>query len=84
MLGVAIGFTLHGGGDRAAGLSAIFEHASPLIHQLLRYGGAAYLLYLAYRIATAARPRPMRPSRRAAVHLPAGSALSNGSIRRAG
>ena len=39
------------------GLSEVFERF-PVIHQMLRYGGAAYLLYLAYRIATATPVRP--------------------------
>jgi len=52
MLGVAIGFTLMVAAI-GLGLSEIFERF-PVIHQVLRYGGAAYLLYLAYRIATAA------------------------------
>jgi threonine/homoserine/homoserine lactone efflux protein len=52
MLGVAIGFTVMVAAI-GLGLSEVFERF-PVIHQLLRYGGAAYLLYLAYRIATAA------------------------------
>jgi threonine/homoserine/homoserine lactone efflux protein len=52
MLGVAIGFTIMVAAI-GLGLSGIFERF-PVIHQLLRYGGAAYLLHLAYRIATAA------------------------------
>lgn len=52
MLGITIGFTVMVLAI-GLGLSEIFE-AFPVIHQLLRYGGAAYLLYLAYRIATAA------------------------------
>jgi threonine/homoserine/homoserine lactone efflux protein len=55
MLGVAIGFTIMVLAI-GLGLSAIFERF-PLIHQILRYGGGAYLLYLAYRIAMAA-PTP--------------------------
>jgi len=56
MLGVAIGFTLMVAAI-GLGLSEIFERF-PVIHQVLRYGGAAYLLYLAYRIATAAPATP--------------------------
>jgi threonine/homoserine/homoserine lactone efflux protein len=52
MLGVAIGFTIMVLAI-GLGLSGIFERF-PVIHQVLRYGGAAYLLYLAYRIGTAA------------------------------
>ncbi|HZF33292.1 MAG TPA: LysE family translocator [Candidatus Angelobacter sp.] len=56
MLGVAIGFTVMVLAI-GLGLSEVFK-ALPVIHQLLRYGGAAYLLYLAYRIATAAPTTP--------------------------
>jgi threonine/homoserine/homoserine lactone efflux protein len=52
LLGVAVGFTIMLA-TIGLGLSEIFERF-PAIHQVLRYGGAAYLLYLAYRIATAA------------------------------
>ncbi|CAM3506088.1 LysE family translocator [Bordetella flabilis] len=51
MLGVNLGFTLMillvG-----AGLGAVF-HSMPLLYTLLKYAGAAYLLYLAWKIATA-------------------------------
>jgi threonine/homoserine/homoserine lactone efflux protein len=51
MLGVNIGFSLMillvG-----AGLGAVF-HSMPIVYTLLKYGGAAYLLYLAWKIATA-------------------------------
>jgi len=56
MLGVPIGFTIMVLAI-GLGLSEIFE-SFPVIHQVLRYGGAAYLLYLAYRIATAAPTTP--------------------------
>jgi threonine/homoserine/homoserine lactone efflux protein len=56
MLGIAIGFTFMVLAI-GLGLSEIFERF-PVIHQVLRYGGAAYLLYLAYRIATAAPTTP--------------------------
>ena len=56
MLGVAIGFTLMVLAI-GLGLSEIFERF-PLIHEVLRYGGGAYLIYLAYRIATAAPTTP--------------------------
>jgi threonine/homoserine/homoserine lactone efflux protein len=59
VLGVAIGFTVMVLAI-GLGLSGIFE-AFPVIHTLLRYGGAAYLLYLAYRIATAAPATPDAP-----------------------
>ena len=51
MLGNAIGFTVMVLAI-GLGLSEIFE-TFPIVHQLLHYGGAAYLLYLPYRIATA-------------------------------
>ncbi len=55
MLGVNIGFSLMillvG-----AGLGAVF-HSMPLLYTLLKYGGAAYLLYLAWKIATAGEIR---------------------------
>jgi len=56
LLGVAIGFTIMVLAI-GLGLSEIFERL-PVIHQVLRYGGGAYLLYLAYRIATAAPTTP--------------------------
>ena len=56
LLGVAIGFTIMVLAI-GLGLSQIFERL-PVIHQVLRYGGAAYLLYLAYRIATTTPTTP--------------------------
>jgi threonine/homoserine/homoserine lactone efflux protein len=56
MLGVAIGFTIMVLAI-GLGLSEIFE-CFPLIHEVLRCGGGAYLLFLAYRIATAAPTTP--------------------------
>jgi len=53
LLGIVIGFpvmTLSIG----IGLGELFK-TWPLVHAVLRYVGTAYLLYLAYRIATAAR-----------------------------
>lgn len=54
MLGVSIGFTLMivlvG-----AGLAKVFE-AYPLAHQILKYASCAYLLWLAWKIATSAPP----------------------------
>jgi threonine/homoserine/homoserine lactone efflux protein len=54
MLGVSIGFTLMivlvG-----AGLAKVFEHF-PLAHQVLKYASCAYLLWLAWKIATSAPP----------------------------
>ena len=56
MLGIALGFMIMVA-MIGLGLSEIFERF-PVIHQVLRYAGAAYLLYLAYRIATAAPTTP--------------------------
>jgi threonine/homoserine/homoserine lactone efflux protein len=52
ILGVGIGFMLMIVGV-GLGLGQVFERI-PVLHEILRYGGAAYLLYLAWRIATAA------------------------------
>ena len=55
MLGIALGFGLMvlivG-----VGLGALFK-AYPAIHEVLRWVGGAYMLYLAWRIATAAAPK---------------------------
>ncbi len=51
MLGVGIGFMAMIVGV-GLGLGQVFERV-PMLHEVLRYGGAAYLLYLAWRIATA-------------------------------
>jgi threonine/homoserine/homoserine lactone efflux protein len=65
MLGVGIGFMAMIAGV-GLGLGQAFERM-PLLHEILRYGGALYLLYLAWRIATAApasmeaRPASARP-----------------------
>jgi threonine/homoserine/homoserine lactone efflux protein len=64
MLGVTLGF---GAMIMAAGLGlAGLFHAEPRLHTLLKYAGACYLLYLAWRIALAdaasgdrARARPI-------------------------
>ena len=51
MLGITFGF---GGMVLAAGLGlAGVVHAEPSLHTVLEYAGAAYLLYLAWRIAHA-------------------------------
>jgi len=64
MLGITLGF---GAMVVAAGfgLAGLF-HAAPRLHALLKYGGAAYLIYLGWRIANAdaarsdaARTRPV-------------------------
>jgi threonine/homoserine/homoserine lactone efflux protein len=56
ILGISVGFgvmvALVGGG-----LMAVFD-AFPVIHDILRWGGAAYLVYLAWRIAQSAPPEP--------------------------
>jgi threonine/homoserine/homoserine lactone efflux protein len=65
MLGVGIGFMVMIVAV-GLGLGQVFERL-PVLHEILRYGGAAYLLYLAWRIATAApaaaeaRPSSARP-----------------------
>jgi threonine/homoserine/homoserine lactone efflux protein len=66
MLGITVGF---GAMALAAGLGlAGVVHAAPRLHAFLKYAGAAYLLYLAWRIARAgavgggeARARPIGP-----------------------
>lgn len=50
MLGISCGFTLMVLAV-GLGLGAVFK-AYPLLYTVLRYAGAAYLLYLAYKIAT--------------------------------
>jgi len=54
MLGVALGFPamLVGVGF---GLEALIK-SNPLLGDLLKYGGCLYLLFLAYKLATAAKP----------------------------
>ena len=62
MLGIGIGFMVMIVAV-GVGLGQAFERV-PVLHEILRYGGAAYLLYLAWRIATAAseaRPSSARP-----------------------
>jgi threonine/homoserine/homoserine lactone efflux protein len=51
ILGITVGFGVE---IMAAGfgLSALFQ-AEPRLHEVLKYAGAAYLVYLAWRIATA-------------------------------
>ncbi|CAM5774097.1 protein AmbA [Labrys miyagiensis] len=51
LLGVNLGFSamVLAVGLGAGGIFTVF----PLLHEILRYGGALYLLYLAWRIATA-------------------------------
>ncbi|MGE0119145.1 MAG: LysE family translocator [Dongiaceae bacterium] len=52
MLGIGLGFMAMIVGI-GLGLGRLFE-GFPVLHGILRYGGGAYLLYLAYRIAVAA------------------------------
>jgi threonine/homoserine/homoserine lactone efflux protein len=54
MLGVGIGFGLMIAAF-GFGLGEVFRRA-PWLHEVLRYAGAAFLLYLAWRVATAAGP----------------------------
>jgi threonine/homoserine/homoserine lactone efflux protein len=60
MLGIGIGFMVMIIAV-GLGLGQAFERF-PVLHEILRYGGAAYLLYLAWRIATAAPAAEARPS----------------------
>ena len=53
MLGAAVGFPLMFIAI-GWGFGQVFD-SYPIIHQVLKYVGAAYLLYLSYRIATAGR-----------------------------
>lgn len=55
MFGIAFGFTFMIVAV-GLGLGQIFE-ANPQVHSILKWVGTAYLLYLAWRIATAGRPR---------------------------
>lgn len=65
MLGVVLGFSLMvlivG-----LGLGAIFE-AWPLLYLVLKYAGAAYLLYLAWQIAVSESPSPGTDSGRSPI-----------------
>jgi threonine/homoserine/homoserine lactone efflux protein len=54
ILGVAIGFPFMIG-MVGLGLGQIFERY-PVIYQVLKYAGAAYMLWLAFKIATSKRP----------------------------
>jgi threonine/homoserine/homoserine lactone efflux protein len=54
ILGVAIGFPFMIG-MVGLGLGQVFERY-PVIYQILKYAGAAYMLWLAFKIATAKRP----------------------------
>lgn len=53
-LGVSIGFSLMAFAV-ARGLGEVFQNSS-LLREILRWGGAAMLLYIAYMVATAGRP----------------------------
>lgn len=61
MLGVAIGFGLMIAAF-GFGLGEVFRRA-PWLHEILRYAGAAFLLYLAWRVATAAGPERSEATR---------------------
>lgn len=56
MFGISLGFAIMVVA-MGLGLGAIFQVA-PALHQTLKLVGSAYLLYLAWRIATAGRPSP--------------------------
>jgi len=53
LLGIVIGFPVMVVAI-GAGLGEVFK-SWPIVHEVLKYAGTAYLLYLAYRIATAGR-----------------------------
>ncbi|GIZ13768.1 LysE family translocator [Pseudomonas sp. NCCP-436] len=55
MLGISLGFMLLVAAV-GLGLGQIFEQV-PLLHRVLRYAGAAYLLYLAWKIARSGAPQ---------------------------
>lgn len=55
MLGISLGFMLLVIAV-GMGLGQVFERL-PVLHEVLRYGGAAYLLYLAWKIAQAGAPQ---------------------------
>jgi threonine/homoserine/homoserine lactone efflux protein len=54
LVGITLGFSLLVAAV-GFGLGGLFE-AVPALHNLLRYGGAAYLVYLAWRIARSGTP----------------------------
>jgi threonine/homoserine/homoserine lactone efflux protein len=58
MLGISIGFMIMVLAV-GLGLGAVFK-AVPLLYTILRYAGAAYLLYLAWKIATSGPPSESR------------------------
>jgi threonine/homoserine/homoserine lactone efflux protein len=55
LLGVSIGFAAMVSA-MGLGIGAVFE-TYPVLHVILRYAGAAYLVYLAWKIANAGAPR---------------------------
>ncbi|MGP0173686.1 LysE family translocator [Pseudomonas sp. NCHU5208] len=55
MLGISLGFMVLVIAV-GMGLGQVFERL-PVLHEVLRYGGAAYLLYLAWKIAQAGAPQ---------------------------
>ena len=62
LLGVSIGFAAMVAA-MGLGLGTIFE-AYPVLHMILRYVGAAYLVFLAWKIATAGAPGENGAARR--------------------
>lgn len=62
MFGVAIGFGLMIAAF-GFGLGEVFRRA-PWLHEILRYAGAAFLLYLAWRVAMAAGPERSTEAKR--------------------
>lgn len=69
LIGIDLGFALMvvAVGAGLGGLFVVF----PLLHAGLKYAGAAYLFYLAWRIATAAAPKPGETAGRPVTFLQA-------------
>ncbi|MGH6933478.1 MAG: LysE family translocator, partial [Dongiaceae bacterium] len=59
MLGIVVGFPIMMLAI-GLGLGEVFK-ASPLLHEMLRYVGGAYLLFLAYKIAVAGHAKEFGP-----------------------
>ena len=69
LLGISLGFPVMVLAI-GLGLGAVFQ-TLPVLHDGLKVAGSAYLLYLAWRIATAARPKPGVPGGRPLTFLQA-------------
>jgi threonine/homoserine/homoserine lactone efflux protein len=78
MLGITVGFPVMVFAV-GMGLGGVFE-TYPLLHEILKYGSFAYVLYLAWKLARAGRhdasgTRQGRPISAMALFVPAGSAM---------